>query len=78
MTSHGFALNVAPDLANFRHIVPCGIPDKPVTSLQQMGQVPERGRLVDLLTRRLAEKFGLDTAGAAPEEIWRLLERGKE
>ena len=32
-TRHGFALNVDPDLTMFDHIVPCGIPDRAVTSL---------------------------------------------
>jgi lipoyl synthase len=37
-TMHGFALNVAPDLRYMRdYIVPCGIPDKPVTSLSEEG-----------------------------------------
>ena len=31
---HGFALNVATNLDYFSHIVPCGIQDKQVTSMQ--------------------------------------------
>ena len=33
VTMHGFALNVQPNLAYFNDIVPCGIPDKQVTSM---------------------------------------------
>jgi hypothetical protein len=33
VTYHGVALNVAPDLAHFSAIVPCGIPDRPVGSV---------------------------------------------
>jgi lipoyl(octanoyl) transferase len=34
---HGFALNVAPDLAHFDGIVPCGIAEYSVTSLSKLG-----------------------------------------
>jgi lipoate-protein ligase B len=36
VTSHGIALNVDPDMSNFKLIVPCGIADKPVTSLKAL------------------------------------------
>lgn len=35
VTMHGFALNVCPDLSGFDQIVPCGISDAEVTSLQR-------------------------------------------
>jgi lipoyl(octanoyl) transferase len=58
---HGFALNVSPDLSYFSHIIPCGITDKAVTSLQQ-----ELGRSVDVLEVQqrlqasLAQLFEMD------------------
>jgi lipoyl(octanoyl) transferase len=38
VTMHGFSLNVAPDLAHFTGIVPCGIAEYPVTSLAALGK----------------------------------------
>lgn len=54
VTMHGFALNVNVDLAPFRRIVPCGIPDCRVTSM-----AARLGRPVEVLhiRRRLAEEF---------------------
>jgi lipoyl(octanoyl) transferase len=43
ITMHGFAFNVNADLSYFGHIVPCGIDDKQVTSMQQ-----ELGYTVDM------------------------------
>jgi lipoyl(octanoyl) transferase len=37
VTMHGFAINAAPNLSHFSGIVPCGIGDFPVTSLEEMG-----------------------------------------
>jgi lipoyl(octanoyl) transferase len=37
VTFHGFAINLAPDLEHFDGIVPCGISEFPVTSLEKLG-----------------------------------------
>jgi lipoyl(octanoyl) transferase len=37
VTTHGFAVNVAPDLSHFAGIVPCGLAEYPVTSLADLG-----------------------------------------
>jgi lipoyl(octanoyl) transferase len=43
ITMHGFAFNVNTDLSLFTGIIPCGIPDKEVTSLQK-----ELGRTIEI------------------------------
>jgi lipoyl(octanoyl) transferase len=37
VTLHGFAINLDPDLSHFGGIVPCGLPDYPVTSAAALG-----------------------------------------
>ena len=45
VTMHGFAINVAPDLSHFAGIVPCGIAEYGVTSLERLGRDPSMARL---------------------------------
>ena len=45
VTFHGFSINVAPDLAHFGGIVPCGLPEFGVTSLSALGLEPSMERL---------------------------------
>jgi lipoyl(octanoyl) transferase len=42
---HGFAINLDPDLNHFGGIVPCGLPDFPVTSLAKLGFATNRAAL---------------------------------
>ena len=38
MTMHGFAVNLDPNLNDFNGIVPCGLPEFPVTSAAALGK----------------------------------------
>jgi len=58
ITSHGFAFNVTTDLRDFQLINPCGITDKPVTSLNL--EVPDGTTLPSLeeIAHQAARQFG--------------------
>lgn len=61
ITSHGLAFNIDPDLTFFSHIVPCGIPDKEVTSLRKESQMtlPEENVITDSLVDCFIDVFGI-------------------
>jgi lipoate-protein ligase B len=59
VTRHGFAYNVGVDLDYFRLIVPCGIPDKGVTSLERLtGTAPPLPDVAQRTARHFAAIFG--------------------
>ncbi|MGB9407577.1 MAG: hypothetical protein WCA89_08575, partial [Terracidiphilus sp.] len=58
ITSHGFAFNVTTDLSDFGLIVPCGIPDYPVTSLALEVQKPEELPTLEAIAHQAARQFG--------------------
>lgn len=73
VTSHGFALNVSPDLSYFAHIVPCGLADAAVTSIERLLGWPVPLREVeDLVIDSLGRVFGLEMVETqAGQPIWK-------
>jgi lipoyl(octanoyl) transferase len=70
VTSHGFALNVNTNLDYFKLIVPCGISDKPVTSLAQemarnsisnQKKPPDLQQMAELVSRNFGRVFEAQT-----------------
>ncbi|MGD2070197.1 MAG: lipoyl(octanoyl) transferase LipB [Gemmatimonadota bacterium] len=67
ITSHGFALNVNTDLAFFGTIVPCGIPDRDVTSLERLlGRPVPLPEVEGAVAHRFADRFGRTLLGGPP------------
>ncbi|MGA9979582.1 MAG: lipoyl(octanoyl) transferase [Candidatus Sulfotelmatobacter sp.] len=72
VTSHGFALNVNPDLTYFNLIIPCGITAKPVTSMQrELGKELDMTAVAESISRNFSKVFStqilwLETIDALP------------
>ncbi|TRY63914.1 hypothetical protein TCAL_05595 [Tigriopus californicus] len=68
ITSHGIALNCETDLMWFDHIVPCGIPDKGVTSLSVELQRPVTiSEVAPIVIKCFQDRFDCQIAWASPE-----------
>ena len=61
VTMHGFALNVNADLNYFGHIIPCGIEDKAVTSLEkELGRPLDMEEVKEKLKKHIADLFEME------------------
>jgi lipoyl(octanoyl) transferase len=66
VTSHGFALNVSTDLDCFNLILPCGLADRGVTSLERLlGRPVARREVEERLVAHLCDVFGRVVAGSS-------------
>jgi lipoyl(octanoyl) transferase len=58
---HGFAFNVNSDINYFNNIVPCGIPDKAVTSLHlELGRPVDLSEVKEKVKRHIIELFEME------------------
>ena len=61
VTMHGFALNLNTDLSYFGYLIPCGIADKAVTSLdKELGQTVDMNQVKDILKKKIAGLFRME------------------
>jgi lipoyl(octanoyl) transferase len=68
VTTHGIALNVSPDLSHYDGIVPCGISDRGVTSLEDLGHLVSMPEVDIALKSAFERRFG-PTAAALAESL---------
>jgi lipoyl(octanoyl) transferase len=60
VTMHGLAFNVNTDLNYFNHIVPCGIDDKAVTSLEkELGEKADLNVIKSIMKEKIVSLFGM-------------------
>ena len=69
VSTHGFALNLDPDLSNFDTIIPCGLRDRGVTSMRALGaQVPSMENAAAEIAGLVAKAFGWSLGAAQPAD----------
>ena len=68
-STHGFALNVSPDLRFFDHIVPCGMPRIQVTSMKEFSVKVSVFDFAKTVSRYLAENLGRNLYWSNKEDL---------
>jgi len=70
VTRHGLALNVAPDMAHFDLLIPCGIADRGVTSMaRELGWTPDQAKVEDRFVGAFAQVFDRQVTVGDPEAL---------
>jgi lipoate-protein ligase B len=70
VTWHGFALNVSTDLSYFDLMVPCGIPQVEMTSIErELGQLVTVDAVARLVTDSFADRFSLEARDPQPSSL---------
>lgn len=64
VTMHGLAFNVNPDLDYFKNIIPCGIEDKAVTSMEkELGKKVDINEVKKILKHHISVLFDMEISG---------------
>ena len=70
VTTHGFAVNIDPDLSYFDHIVPCGDPESRVTSVVAQGKAGiDVASVVPIVARQFGEAIGQPVEWVTSDEL---------
>jgi lipoyl(octanoyl) transferase len=71
VTTHGFALNLSPDLSFFEGIVPCGLPAARIVSVESLtGRRPSLAEAAELAAKRIGEVFDREMVPLVDPERW--------
>lgn len=68
ITRHGIAINIEPDMTHFSYIIPCGIDDGGVTSLERLGI---KSRNIEIVKKLFLEEFNRIFNTAIVEPVWK-------